>query len=148
MITVAAPINLIEFGQPLFSLAWKAVSLGAEPYLHSETHAAYPIKPEHSAMIDHATIEGIVGAGGDIYNMALFIEIDPDAEHHEDEEGNSITWAEYAASINHIPTEIDGKFYLEATDGQTNMTASEVIASGLTWFTTDEFKAMMPVSGV
>lgn len=79
----------------------------------------------------------IVGAGGDIENLPLFLEIDPEAIHHDD-----VTWAEFAASINHIPTEIDGAFYMEATDGQINLPASEVIALGLTWFTTAEFIAL------
>lgn len=137
MIIVTAPISLIEFGQPLFPLAWKAVSLGSAPYIYSETHAAYPINPEHHSRIDHATIAGLVGAGGDIENLPLLIEIDPEAIHHDD-----VTWAEFATSINHTPTEIDGVFYMEATDGQINLPASAVIASGLPWLTIVEFQTL------
>lgn len=87
--------------------------------------------------INKQDITDIVSVGGDIENLPLFIEIDPESIHHDD-----VTWAEFAASINHIPTEIDGTFYMEATDGQTALKASEVIASGLTWFTTAEFIAL------
>lgn len=144
MIIVTAPIDLIQVGQPLHPLAFKALSLGSQPYIYSETHAAYSIKPEHHAMIDKPTITGLVTAGGDIENLSLFIEIDPEATHHETEDG-AVTWAEFAASINHIPQEMDGKFYMEATDGQNHFKASEVIASGLPWFTIAEYKALQPV---
>lgn len=137
MIIVTAPISLTDFGQPLFPLAWKAKNLGADSYVASETHVGYLIKPEHNTMLDKATIQGLVGAGGDIENLPLFLEIDPESIHHDD-----VTWAEFATSINHVPTEINNVFYMEATNGNTPDKASRVIAYGLPWFTVSEYQAL------
>lgn len=149
MITVTAPISLTEYDQPLFTLAWKAKNLGAESYVASETHVGYLIKPEHDAMLDHSTIEGIVAVDGDIENLSLFLEIDPEGDNPfvVDEEGNAISWASYFEKPTVKPTIIDGKYYIGAktANNHSDMPASEVIASGLTWFTTEEFKAMLPV---
>jgi hypothetical protein len=141
MIIVTAPILLTDFGQPLFPLAWKAKNLGAESYVASETHVGYLINLNHSTMFDKATIQGVVGAGGDFENLPLFIEIDPAADCPLVE---GMTWAEYAASINHIPSEIDGKFYIEAVKNGKTMKASEVITLSLPWLTTVEFQVILP----
>jgi hypothetical protein len=139
MIIVTAPIALTEVSQPLFPLAWKAKNLGADSYIYSATHVAYDIKPEHSGMLEKSIIAGIVAAGGDILNLPLFLEIDPTETCLFNEE---LTWLEYATAMSHIPTEVDNKFYLEATDGQTRFAASVVIASGLDYLTIDELKAL------
>jgi hypothetical protein len=99
-------------------------------------------------MLEKSIIAGIVAAGGDILNLPLFFDIVPDEVCPfgvtTDEEGNEValTWAEYAASMSHIPTQVADKFYLEATDGQTRFAASTVIASGLDYLTIDELKAL------
>lgn len=142
MIIVTAPILLTDFGQPLFPLAWKAKNLGAESYVASATHVGYLINPNHSVMFDTATIQGVVGAGGDFENLPLFLEVEPDADCPLRAD---MTWAEYATFISHVLVEIDGAFYMEATDGQTNWKASEVIASGLPWLTHTELKAIEPI---
>jgi hypothetical protein len=139
MIKVTAPIALTEVNQPLFPLAWKAKNLGADSYIYSDTHVAYDIKPQHSGMIDKATLEGIVAAGGDLLNYPLFLEIVPDETCLFNEE---LTWAEYAASISHVPTQVTDKFYLEATNGQINLPASEVLALGLPYLTSAELIAL------
>jgi hypothetical protein len=139
MIIVTALISLTDFGQPLFQLAWKAKNLGADSYVASATHVGYLIRPEHKAMLDHATIEGLVGVGGDIENLPLFIEIDLTADCPIVE---GMTWGEYAAAINHIPVEIDGAFYMEAVKNGSAMKASEVIALGLPYLTTTEYQTL------
>lgn len=139
MIIVTAPIALTDFGQPLFPLAWKAKNLGADSYVASATHVGYLINPNHSAMFDKATIEGVIGAGGDFENLPLFLEIDPTADCPLVED---MTWAEYAASISHVPTEIGEAFYMEAVQNGGAMKASEVIALGLTWLTVAEYQAL------
>lgn len=139
MIIVTAPIALTEFGQPLFPLAWKAKNLGADSYVASETHVGYLIKPEHSTMFDHTTIEGVVGAGGDFENLPLFLEVEPDGDCPLVED---MTWAEYATSISHVLAEKNEAYYIEAVKNGAALKASEVIALGLPWLTAGEYIAL------
>ncbi len=139
MIIVTAPIALTEVNQPLFPLAWKAKNMGAESYVASETHVGYLIDPNHVAMLDKATIAGIVKAGGDIENLPLFIEIDlteevPAAWNTGEE---AITWGDYTATPTIDPLKLEKKLYIEA-----DKPASIVIASGLEYKTVAEIRAM------
>jgi len=107
----------------------------------------YPIKiidgvlsqKTNGLFFEKADAEAIVAAGGDVLNWATFLEIVPSEPCLFNEE---LTWLEYATAMSHVPTEINGAFYLELkeVDGVTAKPASEII--NLDYLTIDEVRAL------